>query len=331
MRIDDNEDFKLFSELFSDYGFDLQLYAFMESGPKLHGPRRIEVEDAPRLNREGYGIFYTPNAFVGDRKKENLKRIQAWFVENDSDSKEIQYGRLNRAPIRATALIESKRSIQALFFAEDPQEHCFSEIQRRLVYNFNGDSKATDLARLFRAPGFYHLKDPSNKFLVRFIQASSSMKPYSELTMLRLQAPRKRYNFRKLVRRDESHLFHTNDSGIFATIDCAEALMKVSETEYVNGDIFELRPQANGNLNIIANGNDSGCFVDDQGLIGSKNKGGPTIVNWLMWYGRSYEEAASIVRKLYPERFNRGNNNVDTQTLSKHRSAGPRDGGDSSS
>lgn len=297
------KDFELFLEWNDEFGYEPQLYAIHDSDKELkrRGAFPVTVEEALRLNSDGYGIFSTPNQFKGARKKENLVEIRAWYSDLDDGTKEEQYGRIKSFKYYPSLLVTTKRGYQSWYLAESAGLLHFDDIQKGLAKRLKGDLKATDVARLLRVPGFYHMKDPQNPFLVQIVDQNTST--FSEMAMGEFIV-KEPYDWSRLYSRPSKFAVATSESEALQLIDCAEALMKLSGTEHVNNEIYELVPQKNGNLNIWANGKDSGCFIDHRGLIGSKNGGGPTILQWLMWFdGMNRTKAMTIIRDLYPDKF----------------------------
>ena len=72
-------------------------------------------------------------------------------------------------------------------------------------------------------------------------------------------------------------------------------LEKLSGTEYVNGEIYEFKRAGRGNFNIIVNGEETGAFVDSDGMLGSHGQPVYTVAQWLMNTG-NYSSWGDIIK-----------------------------------
>ncbi|MBM7605575.1 hypothetical protein JOC75_003598 [Metabacillus crassostreae] len=70
--------------------------------------------------------------------------------------------------LRPSYVIETKNGYHVYWLLENGQHHLFRHIQMQLVKHFDGDSKCVNESRLLRLPHFYHRKDPSDPYGVRF-------------------------------------------------------------------------------------------------------------------------------------------------------------------
>ena len=254
----------------------------------------------------GFGIFLPITRFIGARRKENLVRINAVAIDIDEGTKVEQWARLEKSPLVPTSIVETKRGYQAYWRVHDVEAHQWNSIVlERLVPFFGADPNARDLCRLLRAPGFLHLKDPADPFMCRIVARSVSTYRAAELIEAFPQvvqaaavasAPR-----RALVRTGVDFW------SAVAELDCEEGLRRLSGDPAVRGEQFSFRPVSNGHLNVLVDGKLSSCFIDADKRIGSSSKGGPTIYQWLRWYGRTHQECIRVLTRVFPEleRFNR--------------------------
>jgi len=86
--------------------------------------------------------------------------------------------------------------------------------------------------------------------------------------------------------------YPTNQKG-----SCILDLLLLSGTPELQGERFEVRPNYDGTYQILVNKKNTGNWIDKNGFIGSYSGGGPTIIQWIKWYGYSYKEALKIARK----------------------------------
>lgn len=259
---------------------------------------------ALEFNKHRYGIFWSVNEFNGpDRKKDNLYRIKSWTADIDSGTKEEQLALIKKYPT-PTLVVETKRGFQVYYDAIDAKPENYELIETKFVVpSLNADPKARDLSRILRVPHFWHWKDPADPFFVKLVHHDEDV-AYTEAEMMRLFSDftdeRKELARAKSVMRKEFR----NDSDLFERIwnlDCEAALERLSGSDAVRGEHYTFRQNSNGNKNIFVDGKGSSCFIDRQGRIGSLDGGGPTIFQWLKWYGRSGTDAINLIKKHFPE------------------------------
>lgn len=259
---------------------------------------------AIQWNKKQYGIFWTVNEFNGpDRKKENLYRIKSWTADIDTGTKAEQMALIRKYP-KPTLVVETKRGFQVYYDAIDGKPENYELIETKFVVpSLNADPKARDLSRILRVPHFMHWKDPADPFFVKVVHYEEDV-AYTEAEMMRLFSDftdeRKELARTKSVMRKEFR----HDSGLFERIwnlDCEAALERLSGSSHVRGEAYSFRVNSNGNKNIFVDGKGTSCFIDRNGRIGSLDGGGPTIFQWLKWYGRSGTEAINIIKEIFPE------------------------------
>lgn len=274
--------------------FYKSLLIAMEDAPNAEkNPRVVTFSEAKELNKKGYGIFITINGFEGRRIKENVVSINAWAVDLDSGDKKSQLARINQSPIPPTMIIETKNGFHVWFAAKDGTIENYNEIVgRRLVPFFGADPNAKDICRMLRCMEFYHMKDPSDPYLVQVCFWKKAV--YTEDEMLRLFKPPPE------PKNKVSKVAVKTDFDPTKEVPCKEGLISLSGTHWVNGDVFTFQPHNNGTEQIWVNGKSSSCWIDKDGKIGSHDKGGPGLFQWLHWYYRDYK----IVGKIMREHFN---------------------------
>lgn len=73
-------------------------------------------------------------------------------------------------PVEPSLIIESSAGKHHVYWnVSDLPVKEFKPFQKALTKEYSGDSKVCDLPRVMRVPGFYHMKDPDNPFMVRII------------------------------------------------------------------------------------------------------------------------------------------------------------------
>lgn len=282
---------------------------------KQDGVHLVSDEDeALRWNDRGYGIFWTVNEFNGARRIDNLTRLLSWAIDLDSGTKEDQLRRIGGELIDdlptkppPSLVIESKNGFHVYWNAypgTSTEQH--AEIMAGLVEHYGADPNAKDIARILRAPGFRHLKDPHDPFEVRVVLDRPD-RAYSADSMqmaFRSERTERERVARSRMRADSHERRFLGSEGFWDRvfeIDARDALQRLSGHAAVSGEIFELRTQRSGNCNIRVNGKGTSCWVDTDGKIGSHDKGGPSVYQWLRWYGNSPAECAAVIKELFPE------------------------------
>lgn len=276
-----------------------QMYA-MHDSVKTNGMFRIAESEAKNLNESGHGIFITVNDFSGARQIKNIKRVNAWAVDIDTGTKEEMATKI-RSGLTPSLVVETKRGYHVWFLASDAEpEYWNAIVLDRLVPFYGADKNARDLCRVLRMPGYLHLKNPSEPFLVQKVfewKVSYSQKDIRRFYPDKSEPVRKEFVDREKKENGQSADFWEN---VFR-LDCMDALDKLSGTKYVNHEEYSFIRNSNGKFNIEISGKGTSCFIDAEFKIGSLSKGGPTIFNWLRWYGISPSECIRIIKELYPE------------------------------
>lgn len=262
----------------------------------------------------GFGIFMTVNDFDGARRKENLRRINAWPIDIDAGTKQEQHARLHSSPLPPSVIVETKRGYQAYWMAKDAQaKHWNAIVLERLVPFFGADKNARDLCRILRVPGFLHLKDPADPFQIKTVWKWDVA--YTEQQMARAfewvpnaatleQAKREaQAKERELARQ------RATAAGMFTSetlwdaiwnLDCEDGLRRLSGHWAVGGEQYTFRSTTRGNRNVFVNGKSSSCFIDENKRIGSLDGGGPTLVQWLRWFRHDWKVVIDVLKDLYP-------------------------------
>lgn len=136
----------------------------------IQGSFLNKKEQLIRLNQLGGGIFVMINDGDGlGRKRENIKNIRAFFMDFDEEPGDVQF------PLKPSIVVKTKRGKHFYWLIENkiPLED-FPIVQKQLAEQFNSDTKIHDLPRIMRLPGFLHLKDMTNPFLVQLEECSYS-------------------------------------------------------------------------------------------------------------------------------------------------------------
>jgi hypothetical protein len=261
-------------------------------------------DKAAHLNGMGYGIFGSVNDFNSIRRESDLKKLNFWFCEMDGGTKEEQLERIKRF-LLPTLIVESKRGYHCYWaIKEDLIKQyglinalvVYKEINKRIISKLGADKNASDAARVLRVPGYYHCKDPSDKFLITIVLSIEiSYTPQEMLLWLpELKEPAIRDITKEKVASSGSFWGRANSIG------CMSGLTKLSGTAFVKNEVFDFIPDGK-KFQISVNGKRANCWIDEHGFIGSSAGGGPTIVNWLKYYGHDMKTIAEIIKEIFPE------------------------------
>lgn len=282
-------------------------YRLFDSAPT--GALAVELSDARRWNDLGWGIFWTVNEFNGPRRIENLARINAWAVDMDDGTKDEMRAKLVASPLIPTCIVETKRGFQAYWCSRDARaEHWNAILLDRLVPHYGADKNARDLARILRVPGFNHLKNPADPFMVRIVHKldvsyteSQIATRYPDANAKEREAKAKAEAMRAANRSNASGV---NGEGFWEqvwSLDCEEGLARLSGHPACAGERYTFRTNASGTRNILVDGKGSSCWIDRDRRIGSLSKGGPTLYAWLRWMGSSPGDAVRVLKQIFPQ------------------------------
>lgn len=151
--------------------FNMCRYYILHDSDKSFKGGAIQTHrrDLEKYNKQGFGVFFTPNDFNGTRKAENLVKINFWVADIDDGSKEEQMERINSLPIKPSTIVETKKGYHCYWKAEDATLDNYRDIELGLIEKLKADKHCKDVSRLLRCPNFYHMKDPKNPFLVKVV------------------------------------------------------------------------------------------------------------------------------------------------------------------
>lgn len=169
----------------------MRLFALHDSDLELKkkGSFEVTLNKARELNKQGYGIHYLPNEFKGNRKACNLSKIRYFFADIDDNSKSEQMALIISLPIKPTIIVETKNGYHCYWKAKgDVDPDNFRVIQTGLIEKLLADPACKDVCRTLRCPNFYHMKDPSDPFMVKTIHKDD--REFTEKQMLLAYKPK---------------------------------------------------------------------------------------------------------------------------------------------
>jgi hypothetical protein len=271
------------------------LYFRMDDANK-GGLHQIDVRDAQQWNDDGWGIFWTVNEFNGDMKIENFKKLRYWYVDvdlEDISQKPAILFRLENAILKPSMIVETRRGYHAYWRIKDGTTEDYKVIQKALSAEFGGDN-LSNLNRVLRVPGMKHWKDKKNPFLVELKFLSSEKYTFEEmLSWLTDTIPEEKKKSKLIVKTKGDSTFDK-----MGALNCKDALEKLSGTTAVKKENYSFRDNFDGTYQIMVDGKTTGAWIDSEGYIGSYDGGGPTIIQWLRWFGNDWKKIAEIGENL---------------------------------
>lgn len=168
-----------------------------EDERRKKGSFPVNATQAKELNEQGYGIHWLPQLFKnGGRTAADLEKIRYWVADLDDGDKKTMLRRIDACPIQPTFIVETKRGYHVYWEALDATIANYPGIETGIAEFLCADKQLATPAHMLRAPGFYHLKDPKNPFLVKTIWKNQDNK-YNESLMLRVFGPKQKKESKK--------------------------------------------------------------------------------------------------------------------------------------
>ena len=243
-----------------------------------------------KYNEMWAGVFFSINSMnPWERDKANVTRVNAWACEVDNLSKEDQLKLISVAPLAPSLVIESNKSFHMYWFAKDGSIENWTKVCRWLRNFFGWDPAiASDISRVLRVPGYYHMKDKNNPFMCNIVDwnweyytEEEMLKSYPDTETLadkEARAIKKQEQLKQAIWNDD-----TWDR--IRAMDSKAMLEKISWTNLVGGDIISFRHNSNWTEQIFCNWKSTGCWIDKLWKIWSTDKWGPNWTNRIAWYG----------------------------------------------
>jgi hypothetical protein len=259
----------------------------------VSGAKAVHYAEAEIWNKRGYGIHWVINDFEGERLAGNCKKVNAWFFEIDDKPKYYQLALIEKGLI-PSLIVETKHSYHTYFFAKNASKDSFEDVQKRLIHFYKSDDKIKGVLRLMRAPGYKHLKDPTEPFDCRIVWHRPEISYTTRVMRYYYPLPEeaKKTISPVHVTKDESDLFE-----LLYNMDHRKVLEQFSGTAWVGGETYRFKELRSGKVNILVNGKTTHCFLDADGRIGACG-GGPTIWQWLKWFNHDGKTIRRAIREV---------------------------------
>lgn len=275
----------------------------------------VDQEKAFRANQDSQAdVFWTPQEFpLGERKKADLISVRCICADFDGLHWDAFQERFAHHPTPGL-VISTRSGVHAYWPLKRfiPYSEKLPEAYRHLVETklvpFGADNNAKDTSRILRPPMMKYWWDSKGNFYGdRDIYTQIAFSSPNAYTWEQIE---RYFPTKTLVEKpyiDKTSTFRPqkmSSGGDFWTraneLDVRMALERLSGTSFVRGERFQIKRDRvlvdNGKGFEAAN-----VWIDAGGKIGSTDRGGPTIVNWLGWYGHSMKEVAEIMKTVFPE------------------------------
>jgi len=273
-------------------------------------PFYARPDEIAELNESGHDIYWTPQEFTGERRvKEELKNLRFVFADFDDLTKEQFMAKMKTLTI-PTMVVRTRGGFHAYWMLEEyiPYSPTLSDYYKDFIGEtlvpLGADPNAKDVCRMSRAPMMRYWRDSKgNNYRDFEIYIQIEYESQRRYDFDKLQK-----TFRRVVKEEEFFIKSTKNSFDKAapfwrkanSLDPQEALQKLSGSSYVKGERFSFK-KAGKLIRIHVNGEPTNAWIDEKNTIGSMKDAGPSIVNWLGFYGHSMGRVAEILKENFKE------------------------------
>lgn len=274
----------------------------------------IHEHEAAALNEEGWDIFWVPQEFPhGVRTKENL--ISLRYVCADFDK--ISLGEFEEKFLwypKPSMLVQTRSGFHAYWKLAEPiavfegLSDVYREFVEQRLVPLGADGNAKDVSRLLRPPMFRYWRDSKgnqyNDVFVQIVKESSAVYDWDQLCRFfpKIHTFQDQQEKRMPPRRTTFNAVESKSSKRFWVaandLNAKEAILELSGSSHVLGEAYTFRKDSAGER-IYVNGKATNAWIDKQGKIGSTENAGPTIVNWLKYYGHDDAKIANILKEVF--------------------------------
>lgn len=146
------------------------------AGPILHGTLGEVAPRLSELNAQGFGVFVTINETdLQGRSGANIIAVRALWQDDDHKHDWA-------LDIKPSIEVESSAGkFQRYLLSDELSLDDHDTLQTAMAVAFGSDQGASGVHRVLRLPGFFHLKDRANPFMVRIVSATGRRYSREEL------------------------------------------------------------------------------------------------------------------------------------------------------
>lgn len=155
-------------------------YRKIEKGKQFYTSFESAKKHLKTFNNSVFCVYVTVNETdsSGKRKKENIKRARAIWVEDDNVVEEPR----TEWPIEPSIVVESSPNKYHYYWLTSTVKlDEWDAVMATMVQVHGCDNKAKDLARVLRLPGFVHRKDLNKPFMCRIVKESGRIYNWFEI------------------------------------------------------------------------------------------------------------------------------------------------------
>lgn len=269
-------------------------FRLLHDSDKNKPPLNLSVdEDIQKANAEGYGVFARINSGNG-YKDSDISKVNAWWV--DIDFKDVEKPLFDDIfdllPLIPSVVVETKNGYHIYYKSKDATTLNFKKIQKTLVRMVPyADDKVVNLARIMRVPNYLHAKDINNKFMVNVILSVDVSYYEKQLLDFYVENDTEEYlPVKKYTEKTENDIYDR-----IRYFDSRIILQQLSGTSAVGFKNYRFK-RMGSHYNIIVDGKDSGCFINEKGNIIASDGYSGGAVEWLTWYGHSRVDAMKLIK-----------------------------------
>jgi hypothetical protein len=303
---------------------EFNFYAISQDG----SVRPVTGDEAVTLNNKKWDVYWTPNQFpFGKRKISDLISIR--YLYGDFDSIDFETLTKNmRYFYDPSFVIKTKNGfhvyweIEPLVVGKDGDHESlsarFRNVMEQVIIPLGADPNAKDVARLLRPPMFrYWKKGNVDEFWIELVYESKKKYQFKDFEKRVKKQPVKHSayvqdDFKKQefkprpMPQGGADRFQPSENfwAEANNFDVMEGLRRLSGTSWVGGEVFTFKKQSDV-IRIYVNGKPSNAWIDRGGKIGSTCGAGPSIPNWLTYYGHDWKSVAKIVKEVFYESHSR--------------------------
>lgn len=113
-------------------------------------------ESLKKHNDMHRGIYFVVN--FGGHEDNDIKRINAHFMECDDLSFEDQMKEIDAFSLEPSLIVKTKKSLHTYWLMKEASVTEFRMVQKKLAAHFQGDKTCINESRVLRLPGFNHCK-----------------------------------------------------------------------------------------------------------------------------------------------------------------------------
>lgn len=328
-------------EFFGGIHFDSYVFALGEKG-QLNGSKPMDhcktdedynnffIEKYVKLNKEGFGIHFTPNGVksVEDRNKlKNLLCINTWFVDVDVDEtkqiinnddlvkrkikKDEILTKIFDSDIWPSLIVETRNGYHLYWWSiGDAKEKNYKLIQTGLAKKFNGDIGAAGVLHSLRVPGFKYKKNGEEGY-IEIWEGFSTKKLYTEMQMFEFVGQKPDEVTLVVTNHKEPELtpisykisIIAQKDNVFEVVEkmpVRDVIEWLSGRTEVNGDVFTFVNGSNGKFNLLANGKSTPNFISpvENKIFSNNTPAFCLIKHFLEWYGHDGKSIYKIFKSI---------------------------------